>query len=789
MLTEDDLIRIVMENAQGGESEVPPSEPPPPEPEEEEAQGQQEGGEAPATEEGVKEENVSTDNQSLSEDKNQQETPPDATNKPQEEEKLPKDAKAGETVREKELTYWVRLLDFSQFKNAQKRYAITDYFSSMMPVTEGDFQNPNKWKLRVRQIDDKSGRDRFELTIKVGKDYRDRQENTTLINKEAFELFGGVLNSYTHKQRYEFEDENGTWYVDLFPNGKQGFYNWAQVELEYTGDMQQVPNPPIKFEELLMPEGFDNKHTPQERDAKYKEITKTIHNYETRNPKLPPLGTPVQDAETPLQDGEGQPMDENGKLGTEDISADEAQKEQNEQVMGKEGEEGDNADTGGPDATEEGTQGEAQDDGAADGSSEGEEPPSDSEGDGASEEVPAEAQKEDTTTTESDEEAGAVTESLTLLTNLLGKMKHIHSINGYLSQSERVAVTEALAKYAGNQNSLGYAVTENMNDEDGLTTAQFTEEAVDKLGIGVSSLLVKLLSLVQEALDEAKSKAVPLDNTDPNHATDSFHFKWLDSIKNEIQLTGENQYQVQASSMASISLLNAILADMVRTHNGVSHWRLHTHVALLKGMSEMLRRTSVHSDAKPEEFEAAFADFAKIYKEQLLPKNCTHEQSTPVREVHTLAFGNNHISYIMHKDPKGLPHHIEIKDLFVAQKALEGIVMDLGSSEDLRQTYDQNDMQRVKVGEFMANASEVLTNSLLQLSSDIRDVSDKAANASSTQTGDGIYWLSRTLLLTKSLLNLINTELSIIRFAMKSTDNAAKNLGHLIQESIYQRRG
>ena len=225
-----------------------------------------------------------TDSDEVATDKNTQETVNDESVKATDDAPTnqPEEPKDGETVIEKELGYYCRILNFAQFKDAKEAVKIEDYYTST-PKSE---EVPLNTKTRVRKIDSKEGV-RYELTLKVGNDMTQRAENTVEITEDTFNLYCKIAKECTIKHRYTFDNEDGHWCVDLFPNGSGGYSNWARVEVEVNDIPENAPKPPIEAEEVIYPKGSSNNTlSDEEVDAKISEISKTIHNLHKPNPIL-----------------------------------------------------------------------------------------------------------------------------------------------------------------------------------------------------------------------------------------------------------------------------------------------------------------------------------------------------------------------------------------------------------------------------------------------------------------------------------------------------------------------
>lgn len=247
-------------------------------------QAQQEQSESTVTDESSTAETEATDTEEVAADKNTQETVEDESVKATDDAPTnqPEEPEDGKTIIEKELGYYCRILNFAQFKDAKEAVKIEDYYTST-PKSE---EVPLDTKTRVRKIDSKEGV-RYELTLKVGNDMTQRAENTVEITEDTFNLYRKVAKECTIKHRYTFDNEDGHWCVDLFPNGSGGYNNWARVEVEVNNIPEHAPKPPIEAEEVIYPKGSSNNTlSDEEVDAKISEIAKTIHNLHKPNPVL-----------------------------------------------------------------------------------------------------------------------------------------------------------------------------------------------------------------------------------------------------------------------------------------------------------------------------------------------------------------------------------------------------------------------------------------------------------------------------------------------------------------------
>ena len=156
------------------------------------------------------------------------------------------------TIREKEICLYIRLLDFQQFKKASHAEH-HEQWEVKIPKTDN---NAGEGKIRVRRIQARDGKVSFEITIKNrGKD-GSYIESTLPCTEEVFTQIAFLAENGMKKQRYTFPIENTDmqWEIDLYPDGKEGFYTWARAELEIKGDLESIPELPIQAEETITTE-------------------------------------------------------------------------------------------------------------------------------------------------------------------------------------------------------------------------------------------------------------------------------------------------------------------------------------------------------------------------------------------------------------------------------------------------------------------------------------------------------------------------------------------------------
>lgn len=156
------------------------------------------------------------------------------------------------TIREKEICLYIRLLDFQQFKKASHAEH-QEQWEVKIPKTDN---NAGEGKVRVRRIQARDGKVSFEITIKNKGKEGSNIESTLPCTEEVFTQMAFLADSGMKKQRYTFPIENTDmcWEIDLYPDGKEGFYTWARAELEIKGDISSIPELPIQVEETITPE-------------------------------------------------------------------------------------------------------------------------------------------------------------------------------------------------------------------------------------------------------------------------------------------------------------------------------------------------------------------------------------------------------------------------------------------------------------------------------------------------------------------------------------------------------
>ena len=597
--------------------------------------------------------NEPTDNEEASAPKNQVEEPKDEsvqqtagapTNQPDEVEN-------GKTAVEKELDYWARILDFSQFKEATKVEKIKDYVS----IQEVDDTHPVKSKTRVRRIESKEGV-KFELTIKVGNDVTQRMENTTEITEDTFNIMAVANSQYiTAKHRYHYQNEDGDWVVDLFPNGKGGYYEWAHVEVEVKELPEKAPSIPIKAEEVIYPKGHNTKLTDEEAQAKVKEIIATIDTLDTpiyedtptegEVPQEPGDSVPpVEDTntkETSTEETEETPKEEKEPLTADDISRKPEQVEENEETLKEQGlsEEGgsgteettnipiEEGETNTENNTEESNKNETDKDAAG----------SETDSESTSESTTAETGSEvpDETNDEKDktnvkEATKALLSGLEALIDLRqGVQEDIANgicFNNRMRHRIHQAVHQAIP--VSLLSEVHYVTrVEAFNDTN---TGGFTEETLDVIENGIATLLGQITQQVSAAVNSIDSAAV------------------ADTVNMRPTLM-RLQRRTQTDTGTIDTDVTVLAKDTLEQANEFSQGnRIAVYQSLLKGVLVLMNH--YHSDTGfTDELKQALRQFTQSAKAILIPKLAVREdEGYREFEVYKVSVPGHVLTYVVY---------------------------------------------------------------------------------------------------------------------------------------------
>jgi CYTH domain-containing protein len=722
-----------------------------------------------------------TDNEEASAPKNQVEEPKDEsvqqtvgapTNQPDEVEN-------GKTAVEKELDYWARILDFSQFKEAVKVEKIKDYVS----IQEVDDTHPVKSKTRVRRIESKEGV-KFELTIKVGNDVTQRMENTTEITEDTFNIMAVANSQYiTAKHRYHYQNEDGDWVVDLFPNGKGGYYEWAHVEVEVKELPEKAPSIPIKAEEVIYPKGHNTKLTDEEAQAKVKEITATIDTLDTPIYEETPTegevpqepgdsDPPVEDTntkETSTEETEETPKEEKEPLTADDISRKPEQVEENEETLKEQGlseAEGDSTEDTTDTPTEEGetnTEGNTEESNGNETDKDAASSETDSESTGESttdetgSEIPDETndEKDKTNVKEATEAFESLLSGLESLIDLRQGVQEDIANGIYFNSRMRHRIHQAVhqAIPASLLSEVHYVTRmELFNDTN---TGGFTEETLDVIENGIATLLGQITQQVNAAVNSIDSAAV------------------ADTINMRPTLM-RLQRRTQTDTGTVDTDVTVLAKDTLEKANEFSQGnRIAVYQSLLKGVLVLMNH--YHSDTGfTDELKQALRQFTQSAKAILIPKLAVREdESYREFEVYKVSVPGHVLTYVVYDTDEELlvkvsngqvaPATPEVATTLPANEDIvphTDNVPDPGvgkamSIKEMTDAINQSVDAKLALGQYMTN----LSNTIPALAMEVKNKIAQAGYLNKDTIGAGELHLLTTI---TSVLNLIREEVQFI---------------------------
>lgn len=719
-----------------------------------------------------------TDNEEANAPKNQIEEPKDEsvqqtasapTNQPDEVEN-------GKTAVEKELDYWARILDFSQFKEAIKVEKIKDYVS----IQEVDDTHPVKSKTRVRRIESKEGV-KFELTIKVGNDVTQRMENTTEITEDTFNIMAVANSQYiTAKHRYHYQNEDGDWVVDLFPNGKGGYYEWAHVEVEVKELPEKAPSIPIKAEEVIYPKGHNTKLTDEEAQAKVKEIIATIDTLDTPIYEETPTegevpqepgdsAPPVENTntkETSTEETEETTKEEKEPLTADDISRKPEQVEENEETLKEQGlsEEGssgteettdtptEEGETNKESNTEESNENETNKDAA--GSETDSESTSESTIAETGSEVPDETndEKDKTNIKEATESLLSGLEALIDLRQ--GVQEDIANgicFNNRMRHRIHQAVHQAIP--VSLLSEVHYVTRmESFNDTN---TGGFTEETLDVIENGIATLLGQITQQVNAAVNSIDSAAV------------------ADTVNMRPTLM-RLQRRTQTDTGTIDTDVTILAKDTLEQVNEFSQGnRIAVYQYLLKGVLVLMNH--YHSDTGfTDELKQALRQFTQSAKAILIPKLAVREdEGYREFEVYKVSVPGHILTYVVYDTDEELLVKVSngqvapaTSEVATALPANEDIVPhtdnvpDPGvgkvmSIKEMTDAVNQSVDAKLALGQYMTN----LSNTIPALAMEVKNKIAQAGYLNKDTIGAGELHLLTTI---TSVLGLIREEVQFI---------------------------
>ena len=249
------------------------------------------------------------------------------------------DTNTAKTIREKEYTYYVRISNFKQLENASHAEK-HEQWQALIPKND---LNAGEAHIRARKITSSSGEVQYELTLKSKAKNDSKIESTVIANEQIFTQIAFIADYGMRKDRYTFpiEGSNLKWEVDVYPDGKAGYYTWAKVDLEIKENIDKVPELPIEVEEVITP----NDALTPEGKAKVDGLFKTYFLLQNKYKPLDKLESKPQSGSP--SDSEEKPSENTDTSGS-DGSADDNQDNQDESTP-EESDNSNNEDTSSPD--------------------------------------------------------------------------------------------------------------------------------------------------------------------------------------------------------------------------------------------------------------------------------------------------------------------------------------------------------------------------------------------------------------------------------------------------------
>lgn len=704
-----------------------------------------------------------TDSDEVAADKNTQETVEDESVKatddaPTNQPEAPED---GKTVIEKELGYYCRILNFAQFKDAKEAVKIEDYYTST-PKSE---EVPLNTKTRVRKIDSKEGI-RYELTLKVGNDVTQRAENTVEITEDTFNLYCKIAKECTIKHRYTFDNEDGHWCVDLFPNGSGGYNNWARVEVEVNDIPEHAPKPPIEAEEVIYPKGSSNNTlSDEEVDAKISEISKTIHNLHKPNPILvnirnqieakinqnqdtvggqdnppeyaedTPTNSEAEDKGNPPTQTTDVKEEEETPLTADDISRDPEQVKENEEQI----EENDEIKEENSDDTVDTDEG-------------------DSEGETESSDVTSEDNTE--TSADSDEATGVLDEGTgeddgdteDKDSKAEGKVKAIESLESLVRLRHDLTHTRRYDRFSPKEikaihDKVESALPESIKAKGGYHTGLedltdhsegFREESIDVIQHGIEEILSELAQVTDSELATLASPSV---SGNVNLNSTRLRIEHNPDFKGQLALNNEDSALVGGKGIIeNTRTVNDAL------NNLTSSTRLNVYVSILKAIAILLKAYA--KEGMTSEFKENLDFFNRSVRDIAKPQGSQEDGS-----VFYLDAPSHRLTYHVSLDEAN--HTLNIKMESTLNKVSMESSIEIPSNKEMDKVMKETIQTKVNVSEWLSHIHESFPTLVNEVRNEIKAFRARVANDSGIS--DIAVFVS-----INSALSLISNEVEFI---------------------------
>ena len=704
-----------------------------------------------------------TDSDEVAADKNTQETVNDESVKATDDAPTnqPEEPKDGETVIEKELGYYCCILNFAQFKDAKEAVKIEDYYTST-PKSE---EVPLNTKTRVRKIDSKEGV-RYELTLKVGNDMTQRAENTVEITEDTFNLYCKIAKECTIKHRYTFDNEDGHWCVDLFPNGSGGYSNWARVEVEVNDIPEHAPKPPIEAEEVIYPKGSSNNTlTDEEVDAKISEITKTIHNLHKPNPVLvnirnqieakinqdkdtvggqdnppeyaedTPTNSEAEDKGNPPTESTDVKEDEETPLTADDISRDPEQVKENEEQI----EENDEIKEENGDDTVDTDEGDSEGETESSDATSDDNTETSSDGDEATEVLDEGTEEDDGDTEDKDSKAEAKVKAIESLESLV-RLRHDLT---HTRRYDRFSPKEIKAIHDQVQSTLPESIKAKVNYRTGLEdltdhSEGFKEESIDVIQHGIEEILSELTQVTDSELSTLTSPSV---SGNVNLNSTRLRIEHNPDFKGQLALNNEESALIGGKGIIeNTRTVNDAL------NNLTSSTRLNVYVSILKAITILLQAYA--KEGMTSEFKENLDFFNRSVRDIAKPQGSKEDGS-----VFYLDAPSHRLTYHVSLDEAN--HILNIKMESTLNKVSMESSVDIPSNKEMDKVMKETIQTKVNVSEWLSHIHETFPTLVNEVRNEIKAFRARVANDSSIS--DIAVFVS-----INSALSLISNEVEFI---------------------------
>lgn len=189
------------------------------------------------------------------------------------------------TILEQEYVFYVRITNFKQLENAAHAEK-HEQWQIKIPSTD---DNSGSGSIRARKVTSADGTISYEITTK-SKTKKGNIETTVPTTEENFTQIAFMANSGMRKDRYTFPIPNSdlSFEVDVFPDGKAGYYTWAKIDLEVKSPLSSFPELPIQVEEIITPQDAETPEGQEEVSRLFDTFFLLKNKYKDLSPSLKP---------------------------------------------------------------------------------------------------------------------------------------------------------------------------------------------------------------------------------------------------------------------------------------------------------------------------------------------------------------------------------------------------------------------------------------------------------------------------------------------------------------------